>query len=115
MKEAPEAGEEHANYEVFFTDSVSDFIDRNIFSQRVFEKIDLYRELLAAVPDLGATYDPGYPATKPPFPCRRLPIPDTPFNLYYIKDDDAKTVTVFYVEHQGIDPESHFEWGIMSF
>lgn len=116
MSKEDRLGQEEAfvPYEVVYTTDVINFMIANIWSKRVYEKIDLYRHLLADYPDLGAPYNPEYPAARPPFPCRWLPVPDTPFTLYYFKDEEAHRIAVFYIEHQGIDPESHFEWGTVT-
>ncbi len=110
-----DANEPPLAYEVVYVDDVVAFMMEAIWSRRVYEKVNSYRRLLADLPDLGAPYDPEYPAARPPFPCRRLPVPDTPFTFYYYKDDEMKRVVVFYIEHQGANPESRFEWGCVSF
>ncbi|MEG0505755.1 MAG: type II toxin-antitoxin system RelE/ParE family toxin, partial [Raoultibacter sp.] len=92
-------------YTVIYTEYVIDFIVEQVTSKRVYEKIDGYREVLASFPDIGKPYDPMYRAARPPFPCRSIPVPDTPFTLYYLKDDDCREVVVFFIEHQALNPE----------
>lgn len=96
-------------YEVLETEYVVEFLIEHVNSPRVYERIVKSRDLVGEYPEMGAPYDPLYPAARPPFPCRRLFVPDTPFVLYYLKDDDSKTVTFFYVEFAASDPRGRFE------
>lgn len=100
-------------YEVFYTNGVVSFMIDAIWSKRVYEKVDSYRSLLAQFPDLGTPCDPVYAAARPPFPCRHIAVPDTPFRLFYLKDDDARRVVVFYIEHVASDPEGRFDWAVV--
>ena len=36
--------------------------------------------------------------------CRYVAVPGTPFTLYYAADERAKTVSVFSIEHQRMNP-----------
>lgn len=92
----------------FYTQYAIDFILNNVTSERVAKKLFSYRELLEGVPDLGRPYDPIYPAARSPFPCRELLIPDTPFVVFYLKDEDKKRITIFCIEYQRCDPNARF-------
>lgn len=102
-------------YSVKFTNDVVDFITQNIWSKRVYNKLMNYVDLLAYFPELGTPYHPDYPAARPPFPCRAVAIPDTPFTLYYITNEDKQTIIVIYMENQASDPNERFNWEIISF
>ena len=95
-------------YRVVYAQQVIDFMLEQVESQRVYERIDGYRQALASFPYLGAEYDPYYEAAKPPFPCRCINVPSTPFTLYYAVDETAKTVLVFAIECQRMDPRGRF-------
>ena len=97
-------------YRVIFANSVLDFIEEHISSERVLAKIEQYEVLLSHYPALGAVYDPDYPAARPPITCRQLPIPETPFTLYYAIDDEREQVSVFYIEFRGADPKGRFTY-----
>lgn len=99
-----------------YTRSAIDFIMSEIDSERVASKIFEFRELLEYNPDLGRCYDPDYPAARAPFPCRFVAVPDTPFTIYYLKDEDARTVVLFCIEYQRLDPNARFssvDWAIV--
>lgn len=95
-------------YAVEYTEYVVDFIIDNVESEAVYNRIDSCRDLLAQFPSIGKPYDPVYPAARPPFSCRVIAVPDTPFSLYYLKDDAVEQVVVFYVEHQASNPAYRF-------
>lgn len=104
-------------WKVAYTQSAIRFIGDNVESERIARKIFAYRELLESFPDLGHAYDPIYPAAKPPFPCRALSVPDTPFTLYYLKDEDAHRIIIFCVDFQRADPNACFstmDWTAIS-
>ena len=101
-------------YEVAYTRSVVDFMMAEIESERVYDKVVVYRRALALFPDIGRRYDPHYEAARPPFPCRFIAVPDTPFTLYYTKDDARRRVVVFHIEHQRADPGVRFAGGLAS-
>lgn len=96
------------DYEVVYTRSVVDFMMERIESERVYNRIDEYRTVLRRFPDIGGDYLPHYDAARPPFPCKRIAVPDTPFTLYYRKDVEERRVTVFCIEHQRANPRSRF-------
>lgn len=98
------------SYQVVFANSVLDFIEEHVSSERVLAKIELYEELLSQYPALGALYDPDYPAACPPIICRRLPIPETPFTLYYAIEEEHEQIDVFYIEFRGANPMSRFAY-----
>lgn len=102
-------------YEVIYSKSVLSFMLDTITSKRVYEKVDSYRHLLAAFPELGTPYQPEYAAARCPFPCRCIPVPDTPFTIYYGIDDEHRTIEVFYMEHQNANPHERFSWECLSF
>lgn len=95
-------------YTVLFADSVLEFIDEHVTSERVFARIETYADLLAHHPYIGASYDPVCEAARPPVPCRYVPVPDTPFTLYYAADDDAQVVNVFYLDCSAAEPQRRF-------
>lgn len=95
-------------WSVFYTQRAIDFIIDNVDSERVANKIFKYRELLESMPDLGRFYDPEYPAARPPFPCRCIAVSDTPFAIYYIKEEEARRVVIFCIEYQRVDPHARF-------
>lgn len=93
-----------------YTRHAIDFIKNNVTSRRVADKIFECRALLETAPDLGRVYDPEYPAARPPFPCRCLPISDTPFTLYYLKNEREKEIVVFSVDYQRGNPNTRFSF-----
>ena len=95
-------------YTVFFTDSVLDFLDAHVTSERVLARIEAYEDLLASYPHLGSVYDPVYDAARPPIPCRHISVPETPFTLYYVVDDDAREVMVLYCDFSAGNPRERF-------
>lgn len=102
-----------APWSVSYTRHAIEFLKTVITSERVLRKIFKYRALLQETPDLGRMYDPEYPAARPPFPCRYIPIPDTPFTLYYLKDDEKREIVIFSIDFQRTDPNarfSSFDW-----
>ena len=98
------------SYRVVFANSALDFIEEHVSSERVLAKIEQYEDLLSQYPALGAVYDPDYPAARPPVTCRQLPIPETPFTLYYALDEEREQVSVFYIEFKGADPKGRFAY-----
>ena len=95
-------------YAVVYTQYVVDFMLEQIESERVYSRVDGYRDVLKRFPDIGGDYDPHYDAARPPFSCKRIVVPDTPFTLYYQKDEEKHRVTVFYIEHQRANPRGRF-------
>lgn len=106
------------SWRVQFTKYAFNFIMDNVTSERVARKIFAYRELLSEFPDIGASYNPQYQAARPPFPCRSIAVPDTPFSLYYLKDEENRTVVIFAIEYNRVDPNarfSHVDWTLGDF
>lgn len=101
-------------YTVKLVDEVEDFIVRSVWSERVYSKMMDYMELLSVFPDLGTPYQPEYAAARPPFPCRAVAVPDTPFTLYYITLEEARALVVIFIENQASNPNERFNWGIVS-
>ena len=98
-----------------YTQSAIDFILSNVTSERVASRLFECRALLETAPDLGRCYDPEYPAARPPFPCRYIPVADTPFTLYYLKDEEARSIVIFCIEYQRADPNARFsslDWAV---
>ena len=91
-----------------YTQYAIDFIQEHVTSKRVLAKLFEYRRLLEEVPDLGRVHDPIYPAAKTPFTCRELPVPDTPFTLYYLKNEEDRRIVIFCIEYQRVDPNARF-------
>ena len=101
-------------WKVLYAKSALRFIEENVWSERVLRKIFDCRELLESMPDLGRPYDPAYPAARPPFPCREIVIPDTPFSLHYIKQEETRQIVILCLEFQRVDPNARFSsinWG----
>lgn len=103
-------GQEGASesWSVFYSKSARDFISKQVTSERVLRKIFSYREILEQFPDVGRPYNPAYKAARPPFPCRVISIPDTPFDLYYLKDEEAHRIVILCLEFQRSDPNARF-------
>lgn len=99
---------ENTPWMVLYSRSAIDFISRRVASKKVAQKIFRYRELLAENPDLGRNYQPEYAAAVPPFPCRFISVPDTPFTLFYFKDEKERKIVIFCVEFQRTDPVGRF-------
>ncbi len=84
------------------------FIDENVTHPAAFTAIERAVEMLAAFPRMGAVYEPEYVAARPPFSCRHLPLPDTPFSLYYCLREETETVVIFDIEWSAGDPKKRF-------
>lgn len=95
-------------WKVAYSKTALDFIAANVNSKRIAEKLFEYRRLLEEFPNLGRSYDPLYPAARPPFPCRVISVPDTPFDMYYVKDESALEITIILIEFQRVDPMLRF-------
>lgn len=95
-------------YAVRMTEYARLFIENNVMSESMLARFDWAIEILGTFPSFGPAYEPDYPAARPPFPCRYLPLSDAPFTLYYIKDDDAETLTIIDVEWSAGDPRKRF-------
>lgn len=100
--------DEEQRAEVIFSDDVVDFMIREVESERVLNQIEKQREMLSLFPEMGCVYTPYYEAAYPPFPCRWVAVPDTPFNLYYHFDVANDVVVIFYMEHQRMNPQGRF-------
>ena len=96
------------SYKVEITDYAADFIEQNVALESVLRRFEWAVEMLSAFPFLGPAYDPEYIAARPPFPCRYLPLPDTPFTLYYTVDEAALRVTIIDIEWSAGDPRKRF-------
>lgn len=96
------------SYNVEITDYAADFIEQNVALESVLRRFEWAVEMLSAFPSLGSVYDPEYIAARPPFPCRCLPLPDTPFTLYYTVDEAALRVTIIDIEWSAGDPRKRF-------
>lgn len=95
-------------WKVSYTRHAVSFIKNNIKNKRIAEQVFGYRKLLETMPDLGRNYDPEYPAAKPPFPCRYIAIPDTPFTMYYLKNEATQEIVIFSIDHQRKNSEAWF-------
>lgn len=96
-------------YQLELTQYAEDFLTENVTTERVLAKIEEATDLIAAYPSAGVFYNPDYQAAVPPFACRYFPVSDTPFTLYYIKDDDEQKVVIFDIEWSAGDPRRRFE------
>ena len=100
-------------WSVFYTVSALEFISNEVSSERVARKIFEYRSLLESFPDLGRAYDPEYSAARPPFLRRCIAVPDTPFVLYYLKEEEGRRIVIFCIDYRRRDPNARFseyEW-----
>lgn len=97
-----------AGYKVRYAKSVLEFMRTEIQTRKAYERVDSYRMILASFPEAGAVYAPYYEAARPPMECRYIVVPGTPFTLYYAADERTKTVNVFSIEHQRMNPKSLF-------
>ena len=97
-----------ADYKVRYAKSVLEFMRTEIQTRKAYDRVDSYRTILTSFPEVGAVYDPYYEAARPPMECRYVAVPGTPFTLYYAVDERAKTVSVFSIEHQRMNPRSLF-------
>lgn len=95
-------------YTVRYARSVLEFMRCEIKTRKTYERVNSYRRILSSFPEAGAVYDPYYEAAKPPVECRYITVPGTPFTLYYAVNEHDKTVNVFSIEHQRINPRSMF-------
>ena len=101
-------------YSAYYTDEAIQSIIESVSSDRVLTHIEHLRELLQTTPELGRVYDPEYPASRPPFECRVIAVPDSPFSLYYVVDEDAQEVIIFHIENQRMDPTERFAYHVMN-
>ena len=97
-----------ADYKVRYARSVVEFMRDEIKTRKAYERVDSYRRILSSFPEAGAVYDPYYETAKPPVECHYITVPGTPFTLYYAVNDCDRTVDVFSIEHQRINPRSLF-------
>lgn len=100
-------------WRVAYTEAALRFISRNVTSVKTAERIYRYEKLLEQMPDFGVPYDPYYDAAMPPFPCRQVRIPDTPFTMYYLKDEESRRIVIFSIAFSRADPRTRFrgiEW-----
>lgn len=97
-----------ADYKVRYAKSVLEFMRTEIQTRKAYDSVDSYRTILASFPEAGAVYDPYYEAVRPPIECCYITVPGTPFTLYYAVDEQAKTVSVFSIEHRRMNPRSLF-------
>lgn len=95
-------------WRVSYAQSVIDFIIEHVASERVANKLFEYRQLLQEFPDFGKPYDPDYAAARTPFDCREISVPDTPFTLYYLKQEAEERIIIFCIEFQRTDPNARF-------
>lgn len=95
-------------YSVRMTECAKRFIEGNVGTKSMLARFEWAVEILGTFPSFGPSYEPDYAAARPPFPCRYLPLPETPFTLYYIKDDDAEVVTIIDIEWSAGDPKKRF-------
>lgn len=73
--------EEPAAIEIVFSNEAATFLDEQIESLRVLRRIEKYIRALAAFPEMGQRYVPGYEAARLPCCCRWIAIPSTPFTI----------------------------------
>lgn len=91
-----------------FTDEFWEFFDGNVYSERIAERVLDLVDMLEAFPEAGRVYDPEYIAARPPFSCRVLPVPDSPFVLYYFINEEDGEIVVFSMQFQRADPTRRF-------
>ncbi len=95
-------------FKVELTDSVELFLLENVSREETLARIEQSVGMLAEFPFAGPEYRPDYPAATPPFPCRYLPLSDTPFTLYYLIDVQRALVQVIDIEWSAGDPKKRF-------
>ncbi len=96
-------------WQVEITAHALEFIDENVIHPAALASIEHAVEMLSSFPRMGAVYEPEYIAARPPFACRSLPLPDTPFTLYYCLQEERESVIVFDIEWSAGDPCRRFE------
>ena len=96
------------SYKTVFTESVCDFIDNYVWSEKVADRILKIADLLEVFPEMGKVYYPDYIAAKPPFSCRTIPVADSPFVLYYLINEETNEIVIFSMQFQRADPTSRF-------
>ncbi|MEG0620864.1 MAG: hypothetical protein RR477_07025 [Raoultibacter sp.] len=95
-----------ATYSVFYT---AGFLQQMAEVSGVAQtKIEHTIELLKTTPGIGALYRPAYAAAMPPMPCQWTAVPFAHFALYYIVDETAKTVTLYYLDNTKRNPLTRF-------
>ena len=97
-----------ASYKTVFTESVWDFIDSYVWSEKVVNRILKIADLLEVFLEMGKVYYPDYIAAKPPFSCRTIPVADSPFVLYYLINEETNEIVIFSMQFQRADPTSRF-------
>ena len=99
------------SYTIEVTESVAQFIEEYVTTERIYGRIRECMGLLADYPRMGRTYDPEYAAARTPFACRQMTVSDTPFTLYYLIDDEAAKVVAFSLGFSAEDPRRRFAKG----
>ncbi len=95
-------------FKVELTNSAELFLLENVTREETLARIEGSVRMLAEFPLAGPEYRPDYPAATPPFPCRYLPLPGTPFTLYYLVDETRSLVQVIDIEWTAGDPRRRF-------
>lgn len=96
-------------YEVSLTEDAVSFIEEHVKRESVYLRIIECMKMLADYPFMGRFYDPEYPVVRLPFACRRLAVPDTPFALYYVSNEEERRLVVFYIEFATGNPNKRFK------
>ncbi len=97
--------EEPVVYEVFMTESAKRTA-ASIVSRSDIAKISKMLRLLDVVPEIGRVYDPYYEAAQLPFEARVVHAGK--YGIYYVVDDEKRTVIVFALEDQRRNPLNRF-------
>ena len=92
-------------YEVELTDEAF-YAYATLSPERLFRHVDNELDLLRHFPELGEAYDPAYPASRPPFPCRVLYCEH--LGIYYRIDEGSRKVIVIALEDQRRNPLNRF-------
>lgn len=79
---------------------------QSIPSKKDFAKVRKMVHLLDTLPEIGRTYDPDYPAARPPFEMRVAFAGR--YGVYYRVEEADETVRILFIEDQRRDPLNRF-------
>lgn len=96
--------EEHS-YEVKLTHGARQAY-RDICSNADLGRVNKLLDILDTAPYIGHVYDPIYDAARLPFDL--LVVYAGHFGIYYVVEEEAKQVLVFFIEDQRRDPLGRF-------
>jgi len=97
--------DERTSYEVILSPTAIGAI-RHVKSRADLRRIDGILLILETLPRIGRTYDPLYPAAKPPEPI--LVAYAGNYGIYYEIQEESKHVNVLFIEDQRRNPLKRF-------